>query len=62
MLWNKVDAKYIMGDKMPESWMNWSKRCVEGDIPGFDFSGVVVAMGNGLENEVDHLYDSYNKQ
>jgi len=39
---NPVDAKYIIGDKLPETWMEWSARRVHGHTPGFDFSGTVV--------------------
>ena len=39
---NPVDAKYIWGDKFPESWMEWCARRVSGHTPGFDFSGEVV--------------------
>jgi NADPH:quinone reductase-like Zn-dependent oxidoreductase len=27
---NPVDAKYIIGDKLPESWMDWVKSRVSG--------------------------------
>ena len=39
---NPVDAKYIVGDKFPESWMGWAAKKATGHTPGFDFSGVVV--------------------
>ena len=39
---NPVDAKYIIGDKLPESWMDWSARRMTGHTPGFDFSGEVA--------------------
>ena len=39
---NPVDAKYIIGDKFPVSWMEWCARRVSGHTPGFDFSGEVV--------------------
>lgn len=44
---NPVDAKYIMGDKLPESWMEWSSRRVNGIVPGFDLSGTVVDAPEG---------------
>jgi len=40
---NPVDAKYIIGDKLPESWMGWASRRVCGSTPGFDFAGEVLA-------------------
>jgi NADPH:quinone reductase-like Zn-dependent oxidoreductase len=39
---NPVDAKYIIGDKLPETWMGFSSRRISGHTPGFDFSGTVV--------------------
>lgn len=42
---NPVDAKNVIGDKLPDSWktahslVHWSIRS---NIPGFDFSGVCV--------------------
>ena len=27
---NPVDAKYVIGDKLPESWMAWAARRVRG--------------------------------
>ena len=39
---NPVDAKYIIGDKFPESWMDLSTRRINGHTPGFDFSGEVA--------------------
>ena len=44
---NPVDAKYIIGDKLPESWMEWSARKVAGHTPGFDFSGTVEDVAAG---------------
>ena len=38
---NPVDAKFIIGDKLPESWMGWASRTAAGHTPGFDFSGVI---------------------
>ena len=51
---NPVDAKYIIGDKLPESWMSWSARKANGHTPGFDFSGVIVdvAPSNHLDLKV----------
>ena len=42
---NPVDAKYIIGDKLPESWMAWAAKRVTGHTPGFDFSGTIVSVG-----------------
>ena len=44
---NPVDAKYVIGDKFPESWMPWAAKRVSGSTPGFDFSGVVLAAPSG---------------
>ena len=41
---NPVDAKYIIGDKLPESWMPWAAKRASGHTPGFDFSGTVVSV------------------
>ncbi len=49
---NPVDAKYIIGDKFPETWMNWSAKKVTGHTPGFDFSGVVVKAPPGCRFKV----------
>eukprot|EP00756_Hemistasia_phaeocysticola_P065203 Hpha_TRINITY_DN8389_c0_g1::TRINITY_DN8389_c0_g1_i2::g.154272::m.154272 len=42
---NPVDAKYCVGDKLPEflpeSWRRW---CVDGKGAGFDFAGIVVGV------------------
>ena len=54
---NPVDAKYIIGDKLPESWMSFSARRVTGHTPGFDFSGVVVSAPEGCGYEAgDEVY------
>ena len=39
---NPVDAKFVIGDKFPESWLPWASRRVAGSTPGFDFSGIVI--------------------
>lgn len=44
---NPVDAKYVIGDKLPESWMQWAARRATGHTPGFDFSGTVVEIAAG---------------
>ena len=44
---NPVDAKFVIGDKLPESWMGWCARRVSGRCVGFDFSGVVVSAPDG---------------
>lgn len=55
---NPVDAKYVIGDKLPESWMPWAARRATGHTPGFDFSGIVVdvddrnALGLSAGDEV----------
>ena len=58
---NPVDAKYIIGDKFPETWMGWSARRVNGHTPGFDFSGEVIrcppGCGYDIGDEVFGLAD-----
>jgi NADPH:quinone reductase-like Zn-dependent oxidoreductase len=44
---NPVDAKYVIGDKLPEARMEWASRIVSGMTPGFDFSGVVITAPAG---------------
>ncbi len=44
---NPVDAKYLIGDKLPEGWMGLASRVVRGTVPGFDFSGVVIDAPHG---------------
>ena len=51
---NPVDAKYIIGDKFPESWMDWSARRVNGHTPGFDFSGEVIKSPSGCGYKVSN--------
>ncbi|GMH67006.1 hypothetical protein TrLO_g5357 [Triparma laevis f. longispina] len=46
---NPVDAKYIVGDKLPETWMDWCASRVTGHVPGFDFSGVIVKVPEGVD-------------
>ena len=41
---NPVDAKYVIGDKLPETWMDFCARVMSRHTPGFDFSGVVVSV------------------
>ena len=41
---NPVDAKYIIGDKLPETWMGWAAKRAAGHTPGFDFSGTIVEV------------------
>ena len=45
---NPVDAKYLVGDKLP-SWLDAlvGRRSVEGLGVGFDFAGVVACAGAG---------------
>ena len=47
---NPVDAKYVIGDKLPsETLTNLLRRVyVSHKIPGFDFSGTVVQASNGF--------------
>lgn len=42
---NPVDAKGVIGDKFPESWMGWCFWVMSGFVVGFDFSGVVEEAG-----------------
>jgi reticulon-4-interacting protein 1, mitochondrial len=42
---NPVDAKEIIGDKLPHSWTytrSWIRSSISGKIPGFDFAGTCV--------------------
>lgn len=43
---NPVDAKGVIGDKLPHSWktiQSWARRCcVQSKVIGFDFAGVVA--------------------
>lgn len=44
---NPVDTKDVVGDKMPHSWRtcrSWVQSYIANKIPGFDFSGTVVAI------------------
>jgi len=45
---NPVDAKGLWGDKLPRSLAWLGPRLVEGRGVGFDFSGVVEAVGDGV--------------
>jgi NADPH:quinone reductase-like Zn-dependent oxidoreductase len=62
---NPVDAKFIIGDKFPESFMNWAAQKVSGHTPGFDFSGTVVATppnsGFNIGDEVFGIADDPSK-
>jgi NADPH:quinone reductase-like Zn-dependent oxidoreductase len=43
---NPVDAKKVVGDKLP-SWMGWcADRTVDGKVAGMDFAGVVEAVSS----------------
>ena len=54
---NPVDSKYGIGDKFPETWMDWSARRATGQVPGFDFSGVVVKAPAGCDfKEGDEVF------
>jgi NADPH:quinone reductase-like Zn-dependent oxidoreductase len=47
---NPVDAKYVVGDKLPSKHLTNMLRSVyiSNKIPGFDFSGTVVQASNGF--------------
>ena len=47
---NPVDAKYVIGDKLPESWMNFSAKLISKHTPGFDFAGIVVEVPQTQKN------------
>ena len=51
---NPVDAKFVIGDKLPNSWTrlhSWFRNYYLSDkIPGFDFSGIVVQGCTGSED------------
>ena len=57
---NPVDAKKVIGDKLPDSWKSVHKivnrRIVEGNIIGFEFSGVVESCPSGLYQNGDQVY------
>ena len=54
---NPVDAKYVIGDKFPETWMDWCARRITGHTPGFDFSGKVVKVPRNCHLKVgDEVY------
>jgi NADPH:quinone reductase-like Zn-dependent oxidoreductase len=41
---NPVDAKKVIGDKLP-SWMSWlTDRSVDGKVAGMDFAGIVEGV------------------
>lgn len=48
---NPVDAKDVIGDKLPHSWTKTraflKSHLLSNKIPGFDFAGTVVAAGDG---------------
>jgi NADPH:quinone reductase-like Zn-dependent oxidoreductase len=48
---NPVDAKDIMGDKLPANWRiakRWLRWYIRNNIPGFDFAGTVVENFSGF--------------
>ena len=48
---NPVDAKFVLADKLPESWRGTARWLVDGHVAGFDLSGVVerTCPGSGFE-------------
>ena len=48
---NPVDAKFVVADKLPESWRGAARWLVDGRVAGFDLSGVVERAypGSGFE-------------
>ena len=48
---NPVDAKFVVADKLPESWRGAARWLVDGRVAGFDLSGVVERAypGRGFE-------------
>ena len=48
---NPVDAKHIVGDKLPETWTFGRQRVrsyIADKIPGFDFSGICMEDAHGF--------------
>lgn len=53
---NPVDAKHVIGDKLP-SFMNFlSHRIVQGSIIGFEFSGQIVTDDSGCYQPGDAIF------
>jgi NADPH:quinone reductase-like Zn-dependent oxidoreductase len=51
-----VDAKHVIGDKLP-SFMNFlSHRIVQGSIIGFEFSGQIVTDDSGCYQPGDAIF------
>ena len=46
---NPVDAKVVIGDKFPETWIPFCARFLAGKNVGFDFAGIVVEAPSGCE-------------
>jgi len=58
---NPVDAKVVVGDKLPRYWTRLRQfvhaNSVAGHVPGFDFAGTVVQSGT---NASTHRVDNNN--
>jgi NADPH:quinone reductase-like Zn-dependent oxidoreductase len=52
---NPVDAKKVIGDKLPSFLSFLSKRVVQGSTIGFEFSGQIVSSSSEVTND-NHLY------
>jgi NADPH:quinone reductase-like Zn-dependent oxidoreductase len=56
---NPVDAKDVMGDKLPHTWKRmkgWLHSYISNRIPGFDFAGMVLEDSNGFFSAGDNVY------
>lgn len=61
---NPVDAKDVMGDKLPHSWTtvkSWLRSFISDKIPGFDFAGVVVCGENDKDAPPPHHFAAGDK-
>ena len=59
---NPVDAKSVIGDKFPESWMPFWFRVCTNQIVGFDFSGEVVEATANAKHKAGDLVFGLNYQ
>ncbi|KAI2499184.1 Zinc-binding dehydrogenase [Fragilaria crotonensis] len=53
---NPVDAKKVIGDKLPSFFNFLSHRVVQGSTIGFEFSGQVVSSSSDNTNDDNHPY------
>lgn len=56
---NPVDAKNVLGDKLPHTWKNAHallQRYIRESIPGFDFAGVCVQSSTDAYKPGDRVF------